>query len=125
MDKALRYAPAALLAIGLLASTPACATTAYGPGYRYGGYGYEDRDHNRDVARIAYDHGFHEGLEAGENDGLNGRRFEPSRHGDWRDGDEGYHRNYGDREFYRQSFRNGFEAGYLQAYSRYAGYRRW
>ena len=123
MEKALRYA-AALLAVGLLVSAPACATT-YGPGSRYGGYGYNDRDGDRDVARIAYHNGFHEGLEAGEKDGRGGRRFEPSRHGDWREADEGYHRNYGDRELYRRSFRNGFEAGYSQAYSRYAGYRRW
>lgn len=124
MARAIQYLPAALLTAATLAIAPACAAT-YGPGYRYGGYGYDDDGGYRQVGRVAYDNGFHEGLEAGENDGRNGRRYEPYRHDDWRDADQGYRRNYGDREFYRRSFRSGFEAGYSQAYSRYARYRRW
>jgi hypothetical protein len=47
------------------------------------------------------------------------------RHGDWRDADEGYRREYGDREFYRHEFREGFVAGYRDGYNAYArGYGR-
>jgi hypothetical protein len=120
MVKAIRHLPAALVAIGMLASAPACAAT-YGGGYRYGGYyDYGDRGYYRQIERVAYDRGFHEGLEAGDKDARKGRRYEPYRHDDWRDADEGYRRSYGDREFYRRSFRSGFEAGYSQAYSGYA-----
>ena len=123
MWRAWRYLGAALLAGGLLTSAAAC-TTAYGSGYRYGQPWPGDRDGYRDIDRRAYDRGFHEGLEAGEKDGSHHRGFEPSRHGDWRDADEGYRRGYGDREDYRRSFRSGFEAGYSQAYARWSGYRR-
>jgi len=54
------------------------------------------------------------------------RSFEYDRHGEWRDADDGYHRDYGNRDFYRRSFREGFRAGYAQGY-RYArnpGYYR-
>lgn len=125
MVKAFQHMPAALLTVGMVMTASACAAT-YGPGYRYGGYGYENRRYYREVERVAYDNGFHEGLEAGEHDGRSGRRYEPYRHTDWRDSDEGYRRDYGDRDFYQRSFRSGFEAGYSQAYSRYSGYyRRW
>jgi hypothetical protein len=122
----LRYLPAALVAVGTLATAPACAT--YGPGYRTGGYVY-DQGYSRQTERLAYDNGFREGVEAGEKDGRRNRRYEPSRHDDWRDADDGYRRGYGDREFYRRAFRSGFEAGYARGYGRYGyeygyGYRR-
>lgn len=121
----LRVLPAALLAVGTLAATSACTT-----GYAYGAYGTRPYDYSgyyRNIERVAYDKGFHEGVEAGEHDARRGRRYEPSRHDDWRDADEGYRRDYGDRNFYRQNFRSGFEAGYAQGYRRYddGRYRGW
>jgi hypothetical protein len=127
MVKPIGVVPAAMLALATLAA-PACATGyGYGPGYRDGGYVYGDRGYGREVQRLAYDNGFHDGVRAGEKDARRHHRFEPSRNGDWRDADDGYHRNYGDREFYRRSFRSGFEAGYSQGFGRYGydGYRRW
>jgi hypothetical protein len=121
--KAFGYVSASMFTVAVLASAPACTAT-YGAGLQYGG-GYEDRGDYREVGRIAYNNGFHEGREAGEHDGRGGRRFDPDRHSDWRDGDEGYRRSYGDKDFYRRAFRSGFEAGYSQAFSRYsADYRR-
>jgi hypothetical protein len=109
----LRVLPAALLAIGTLAATSACSV-----GYAYGPRPYENGAHYRDIERQAYDNGFREGVRAGERDGRDGRRYEPSRHDDWRDADDGYHRDYGDRNLYRRNFRGGFEAGYAQGYRR-------
>ena len=43
---------------------------------------------------------------------------------DWRDANEGYRREYGDREFYRHEFREGFRAGYTDAFNAYARDRR-
>jgi hypothetical protein len=115
MLKRFRNISAALLMAGVFAA-PACATQTYGyRGPRDGGYG-------REIGRRAYDNGFHEGVEAGEKDGRSGREFSFRRHDDWRDADEGYHRDFGDREFYRSNFRRGFEAGYTDAYNRF-GYR--
>jgi hypothetical protein len=111
--------PAALLMAGLFAA-PACATQTYG--YR----GPRDYGYGAQLERRAYDNGFREGVRAGESDGRRGRQFSYSRHDDWRDADDGYRRDFGDRDFYRRNFRRGFEAGYTEAYNRYGyrGYRR-
>lgn len=118
----LRTIAAALFAAGTLVATSACAT-----GYAYSPRPYDNGAYYRNVERVAYDKGFHEGVEAGEHDARSGRRYEPSRHDDWRDADEGYHRDYGDRNYYRQNFRSGFETGYAEGYRRYddGRYRRW
>lgn len=115
-----RIVPAIALA-GALAAAPACAT---------GGYGYRgDRPYGRygggpEVERIAHDNGYHEGREAGEKDARRGRSFDLDRHDDWRDADEGYRRDYGDKDFYRREFREGFRAGYNDGYNAIGGYRR-
>jgi hypothetical protein len=117
---------ASMLTVALLASAPACTAT-YGAGYQYGRNGANSNDERgdyRQVERLAYNNGLHEGQEAGEHDGKSGRRYDPDRHSDWRDADEGYRRSYGDKDLYRRSFRSGFEAGYSQAFSRYSAYDR-
>lgn len=122
--KRLGLVPALTLAIGVLSSTAACATGyAYGdrPVYRGGG------DYYRQIERRAYDNGFRDGVRAGERDGRGRHRYEPQRHGDWRDADDGYRREFGDRNAYRHSYRNGFESGYSQGFRRFDSgpYRRW
>jgi len=124
MSRTSRHLPALLLLTGALIATPACASGQYI--YRgdrpYGGNGV-----GRGIERRAYDNGFRDGISAGEKDGRRGRSFEYDRHGEWRDADNGYHRDYGNRDFYRRSFREGFRAGYAQGYNRYArnpGYYR-
>jgi hypothetical protein len=117
-----RLLPAALALSVLGISSTACAT-----GYAYGrDRGRYDGAYYRDMERRAYDNGFRDGVRAGEHDGRDRRRFEPTRHGDWRDGDDGFRREYGDRGVYRRNFRAGFEAGYAQGYRQYdRGYRRY
>lgn len=125
--KKLGIVSAVVLSMSALAST-ACATGyAYGQGtYRDRG-GYNDGRYVRDIERVAYDNGFREGLRQGERDGRSNRRFEPQRHNEWRDANNGFRREYGDHTFYRRSFRNGFEAGYSQAYRNFdrGRNRRW
>ena len=113
-----------LALVGALAAAPACASG----GYVYRGDRPYNRGYARDVERIAHENGFREGRKAGESDGRKGRAFAFDRHGDWRDADDGYRRDFGDREFYRHEFREGFRAGYTEAYNQYArynGYRRY
>jgi hypothetical protein len=83
----------------------------------------EERGRPRDIERIAYDNGFRDGVRAGERDGRDHRRYEPSRIDDWRDGNRGYRRDYGDFQFYRRAYRVGFETGYSEGYDRY-GWRK-
>jgi hypothetical protein len=106
-----RYVPAYLLAAGLLIASSACASGYYAYGQR--------GDYGRDIERRAYDNGYREGLKHGEEDVRKGRGFSVERHDDWRDGDDGYRRSDGDRDFYRRVFRRGFETGYDEAFNRY------
>ena len=118
MSKAYRYFPTLLLVAGVALAAPACAEQVYGSGYPRGGV------YNRDLDRRAYDNGFREGVEEGQNDARHNRDFSPRRHDEYRDADEGYRRGEGDREHYRRSYRQGFEAGYNESYNRNARYGR-
>lgn len=106
-----RYLPAALMVAAVSIAAPACAAQTYG--YR-GGY-------NREIERRAYDNGYHEGTEAAQSDVRRGRPFSMERHDEFRDADEGYHRDYGDRDLYRRVFRDGFRSGYSETFNRYGG----
>lgn len=113
MFRAHRYSVAALLAVGLCITGPACASQTYG--YRGGGY-------TRDIQRRAYDNGYREGLDHGGRDARRGQRFSSiERHRKYRDAEEGYRRADGDRNLYRQSFRQGFQAGYRETFAHVAG----
>jgi hypothetical protein len=107
----------ALAIVGMVTiAAPACAQT-----YGYGGYGrYPDRNYGREVEKRAYERGYREGLDDGRDDARHDRRFAYDRHHEYRDADDGYHRDYGDREFYRRSYRQGFQAGYNESYNRFA-----
>jgi hypothetical protein len=116
MSKVNRYFPTLLLAAGVAMASPACAAQIYGSGY--------SRVVDRDLDRRAYDNGFREGVEEGQNDARHNRDFSYQRHNEYRDADQGYHRNDGDREFYRRNYRQGFQAGYTEAFNRNARYDR-
>lgn len=105
-----------LLVPALTVFSLACAAPVSGqwgrPDTRYG-YGSS-------VDRIAYDNGFREGLREGEKDGRSGDRFFYEDEGDYRRGDVGYRREYGNVNRYRQGFREGFANGYADGYRRYS-----
>jgi hypothetical protein len=116
MTKLTRYFPAAVLLASVSIASSACAAQVYGSP-RGGVYG-------RDLDRRAYDNGFRQGIEEGRNDARRNRDYSPQRHNEYRDADNGYNRDYGDRDYYRRAFRSGFEAGYRDGYNRNARYGR-
>jgi hypothetical protein len=111
MLKARLILPAAAAAV-LLITTSACASGYYqrypnnGPVYRQG----QDS---------AYRNGFDQGRIQGENDASRGRSFDYGRHSEYRNAQIGYG-GYGNRNEYRDVFRQGFQAGYDEGYRRYA-----
>jgi hypothetical protein len=111
MSTALRIR-AAVTALAVAASiglaAPACAS--YGPRYGYGNPG-------RSADGRAYTIGYREGRSEGERDARRGRRFDYSRHDEFRDSDRGY-RGRGPRRAYQEVFREGFVAGYRDGYGR-------
>ena len=107
--------PALTLAAAALAA-PAHAQLSRGhPSLAYSA---DERSSYYEARRTAYDNGYREGIKEGEKDARRGDRFEFRDERTFRDGDNGYRRQFGDRERYRQSFRSGYAAGYSDAYQR-------
>jgi hypothetical protein len=90
-------------------------------------YGPYRGDGNRGGYRdYAFDNGFRDGYREGFDAARDRRRYEPLREKRYREGDNGYNRRYGPREFYKAYYRDGFRAGYEQGFreGRYRGDRR-
>jgi hypothetical protein len=109
MLRALRLLPAALVAAGVGIATTACASQIYG---NQGGV-------YRQVDRRAYDVGYREGVKDGESDVRRGRDYAYASHNTYRDADQGYRRSDGNLDQYRRTFRQGYQTGYNESFSRY------
>lgn len=90
---------------------------------RYG-YGGDRPVPHYETRRIAYDQGYREGLARGESDARRGNRYAYQKVREFQRADRGYHRSLGDRERYRQIFRDGFARGYADGYARVDRYGR-
>ena len=94
---------------------------------RYGSPGSWNRDRDPrwndgryDRARTpAYETGFRDGLQRGREDVSRRNSYDVNRHGWYRAADRGYESRYGSRNDYERWYRDGFEAGYSQAYRGY------
>lgn len=106
MRMAHRYATTGLVVAGLLATVPV-RTTAQEPSFRY-----QLADHE------AYDNGFRDGLRHGEEDALNRRAYSFRQYLDYRDANLGYRPGDIELSEYQRAFREGFAAGYADAYDR-------
>lgn len=72
----------------------------------------------------AYARGYSDGWDKGLEDGRDRDRYDPVRHGDYKDADNGYDRSYGSKDAYKNNYRSGFRQGYESAYRDTRGYRR-
>jgi hypothetical protein len=73
--------------------------------------------------QVSYDNGYHAGLRRGRDAAREGRPFDHARERDYQRGDDGYRREYGDRDRYRDAYREGFERGYREGYNEVRGRR--
>ena len=64
----------------------------------------------------AYARGYSDGWEKGVDDGRDRDRYDPVRHGDYKDADNGYERGYGSKDAYKNNYRSGFRQGYEEGY---------
>lgn len=68
-------------------------------------------------ASVPYANGYEDGFKEGRDDADDRDRYDPERHGRFRDADRGYSSRYGwSREQYRTVYRQGFLAGYADGY---------
>ncbi|HEY7501909.1 MAG TPA: hypothetical protein VH740_25535 [Vicinamibacterales bacterium] len=102
--------------IGLAAASPASAQIGR-PDWTYAD---EARQPYNEARRVAYDNGYREGIKEGEREGRRREAFNYQDERTWQRADHGYHRSFGDRGRYEQSFRTGYAAGYSDGYRRFA-----
>jgi hypothetical protein len=86
-----------------------------GPSAGRGRGGYQDP---------AFSRGYSDGFERGLDDGRDRDRYDPVRHRDYRDADDGYYRGYGSKQAYENNYRAGFRQGYEEGYRDGTRYRR-
>ena len=116
----------ALGVVGLALASPARAQLAGGIDLNRPSYADEARQPYNESRRVAYDNGYREGVKEGERDARDRNTFNYQDERTWQRADKGYHRSFGDRDRYEQTFRTGFAAGYSDSYRRFApdyGYR--
>jgi hypothetical protein len=70
---------------------------------------------------VPFDNGYRDGLEKGREDARDRDSYDPVRHSWYRSGDRGYNSRYGTRDSYKLTYRDGFEAGYDEAYRQLRG----
>lgn len=79
-------------------------------GRNYGGY------NRSDIRNQALNYGYREGYNSGRQDRVNDRNPDYRNDSVYRDATAGYRDQYGNVEFYRQSFREGYQRGYEDGY---------
>jgi flagellar biosynthesis/type III secretory pathway protein FliH len=110
----------ALGVVGLVLASPASAQLAGLSDLNRPSYADEAQQPYNESRRVAYDNGFREGVKEGERDARSRNSFDYQDERTWQRADKGYHRSFGDRQRYEQTFRTGFASGYSDAYRRFA-----
>lgn len=64
----------------------------------------------------AYARGYADGFDKGLEDGNDRDRYDPVRHSDYREADQGYSGSYGSKDAYKNNYRAGFRQGYEDGY---------
>jgi len=72
----------------------------------------------------AFARGYDDGYMRGVDDSRDRDRYDPVGHRDYRSGEQGYSRDYGSRDAYRNNYRAGFRQGYDEGYREGARGRR-
>lgn len=111
----LRHVTMALSAAALIGIAAPAHAQIWNDGGRWGTY-------RNDPRSIAYDNGYQDGLRRGQDAARDRRAFDVGREKDYRKADDGYRKDYGSKDFYRDEFRRGFEQGYREGYSRFDRY---
>lgn len=90
--------------------------TVYGNSNVYGNRNVYGNGNVYGNNNVAYQNGYQKGLEKGRSDGRDRDSFDPVRYKEYRNADNGYNSRYGSKDQYKLAYRDGFEAGYSQAY---------
>ena len=67
---------------------------------------------------IAHQTGYAQGLRDGREDRDDRKSFKLDRHGDYKKATDGYRKEYGNKDLYKNNYRAGYQRGYQQGYYR-------
>jgi hypothetical protein len=95
-----------------------------GGGYPSGGYGYPGGVYGRSGGgrNAGYNTGFQDGSYRAREDMSQNKPFNPNPRGQFGNRDHGYNSSYGDKNYYRAEYTQGYEQGYQ---ANYRGGRGW
>jgi hypothetical protein len=114
-----------LVGIGLISGSTAQAQWQQWPSNRdYGQNGDYGRNRGYGGFQVARERGYQAGLSTGQNDSQRGQNFNPQRSHYYRNATDGYDRYYGNRDAYKQAYREAFVRGYEDGFRRYRGNNR-
>ena len=82
------------------------------------GNGNANRDRGYGSQTAAGDVGYREGMTAGEKDRRKWKDFRPQKNDSYQDANHGYRKEYGDKNFYKDQYREAFVRGYEDGYGR-------
>ncbi len=88
---------------------------------RDGGYG-RNGGYGSDIFRVAGDNGYQDGLRKGADDAREGHN-NPTGTSEYKHATNGYDRRYGNKDDYKQAYRDGFLQGFDEAQRRYGNGR--
>ena len=91
-----------------------------GDGYRgegYRGNGYYGGNYRYD-SRVGYNTGYQDGITMAREDQYNRKPFNPNPRARYGGRDNGYVREYGDKNSYKAEYTDGYRAGYQSAFNR-------
>jgi hypothetical protein len=100
------------------------AVEDFGPGSSQANYwrhqlheAYEDCRAPRSYSNAAFNIGYQDGINAASADIRQGKYYQPERHPYFNHADNGYHKNFGDKYFYQQQYREAFLRGYRDTFN--------
>ena len=77
---------------------------------------WRPQDRRSTYQEPAFARGYADGYKRGVDDNRDRNRYDPVGHADYRRGDEGYYRDYGSRDAYKNNYRAGYRQGYEDGY---------
>lgn len=77
---------------------------------------WRPQDRRSTYQEPAFARGYADGYKRGVDDNRDRNRYDPVSHSDYRRADEGYYRDYGTRDSYKNNYRAGFRQGYEEGY---------
>jgi hypothetical protein len=97
----------------------------YNGGYGNGGYNPGSRYSREEIIRLASQNAYQDGFRHGQDDARRNRQYNFQDSDGFQRATNGYRSEYGNVEFYKQAFREGYTRAYGEGFRSFRSIRRW